>query len=85
MLNSPIGQLVGGKSDRYVKYADTNNPTKADAIIAHKRLVLFIAVRPLRHSRDYCVRPHVQAYISLASRALGLVDRFIGLIPQALS
>jgi hypothetical protein len=42
MLNSPTGQLVGGMSERYVRYADINNPTTAEAIIAQKRTPLFI-------------------------------------------
>jgi len=50
MLNSPTGQLVGGKSERCVRYADTNKPTTAEASIAHRRVSLFIAVRPFRHS-----------------------------------
>jgi hypothetical protein len=42
MLNSPTGQLVGGMSERYVRYADISKPTSAEAVITHKRAPLFI-------------------------------------------
>lgn len=42
-LKLPRGQLVGGIDERYVKYADTNRPTVAKAIIAQEKTFLFIA------------------------------------------
>jgi len=51
MLKSPMGQFVGGKTDRYVKYADTSTPATADATIAHMSALRF-TVRLLLATED---------------------------------
>jgi len=41
-LKFPTGQLVGGINERYIRYADTNKPAIAEAIIAQNKMLLFM-------------------------------------------
>jgi len=71
-------------SERYVRYAEVNKPTRADAIIAQNRSALFISPHPF--ILEVMERRHVRIaleHISIGSFRNGMVHAVSAQSPAA--